>query len=64
MTTRVSSKGQLVLPADLRHQDGIEAGQVFDIVRVDRETGDKMGTKFLVSTVKAGNCWTVPGSQD
>jgi len=36
MSTRVSTKGQVVLPAELRRQDGIEAGQVFDIVRIDR----------------------------
>jgi AbrB family looped-hinge helix DNA binding protein len=36
MKTRVSSKGQIVLPAELREQDGIESGQVFDVERVDR----------------------------
>ena len=36
MKTTVSSKGQIVIPAELRHQDGIEAGQVFDVHRVDR----------------------------
>lgn len=35
MTTRVSSKGQIVLPAQLREQDKIKAGQSFDIERVD-----------------------------
>jgi AbrB family looped-hinge helix DNA binding protein len=34
--TRVSSKGQIVLPAELREQDGVEAGQVFDVQRIDR----------------------------
>ena len=34
--TRVSSKGQIVLPAELRLQDRIEAGQEFDVERVDR----------------------------
>ncbi len=34
--TRVSSKGQIVLPAELREQDRIEAGQEFDVERVDR----------------------------
>jgi AbrB family looped-hinge helix DNA binding protein len=34
--TRVSSKGQLVLPAELREQDGIEAGQEFEVERLDR----------------------------
>ncbi len=36
MKTRVSSKGQLVLPAELRQQDGIEAGQEFQVERLDR----------------------------
>lgn len=36
MRTRVSSKGQIVLPAELRQQDRIESGQEFDVERVDR----------------------------
>jgi AbrB family looped-hinge helix DNA binding protein len=32
--TTISSKGQLVLPAELRQLDRIEAGQEFDIERV------------------------------
>lgn len=36
MTTTVSSKGQIVLPAELRKRDGIEVGQEFDIERIDR----------------------------
>jgi AbrB family looped-hinge helix DNA binding protein len=36
MKTRVSSKGQLVVPAELRQQDGIEAGQEFEVERLDR----------------------------
>ena len=36
MRTTVSSKGQIVLPAELRRQDRIEAGQEFDVERVDR----------------------------
>ena len=36
MKTTVSSKGQIVLPAELREQDGIEAGQEFDVERLDR----------------------------
>ncbi|MBI3047276.1 MAG: AbrB/MazE/SpoVT family DNA-binding domain-containing protein [Acidobacteria bacterium] len=36
MKTRVSSKGQVVLPAELRQQDRIEAGQEFDVERLDR----------------------------
>jgi AbrB family looped-hinge helix DNA binding protein len=34
--TTVSSKGQIVLPAELRQRDGIEAGQEFDVERLDR----------------------------
>jgi AbrB family looped-hinge helix DNA binding protein len=36
MTTRVSSKGQIVLPAEIRVRDRIEPGQQFDIERIDR----------------------------
>jgi AbrB family looped-hinge helix DNA binding protein len=36
MKTRVSSKGQIVLPAEIRQQDDIEAGQEFDVERLDR----------------------------
>ena len=36
MKTAVSSKGRIVIPAEWREQDGIEAGQEFDIVRLDR----------------------------
>ena len=34
--TTVSSKGQIVLPAELRQLDQIEPGQEFDVERVDR----------------------------
>ena len=36
MRTVISSKGQIVIPAEFRHQDKIERGQAFDIERVDR----------------------------
>ena len=36
MRTKVSSKGQIVLPAAFRRQDGIRNGQLFDIERIDR----------------------------
>jgi AbrB family looped-hinge helix DNA binding protein len=36
MKTTVSSKGQIVLPAELRQQDHIEAGQEFEVERLDR----------------------------
>ncbi len=36
MRTVISSKGQLVLPAALREQDRIGAGEKFDIERIDK----------------------------
>jgi len=36
MTTTVSSKGQIVLPSDIRQQDGILPGQEFEFERLDR----------------------------
>lgn len=36
MKTILSSKGQIVLPADLRRQDQVEAGQEFEIERLGR----------------------------
>jgi AbrB family looped-hinge helix DNA binding protein len=36
MKTKVSSKGQIVLPAEIRRQDRIDAGQEFEIERLDR----------------------------
>lgn len=38
MKTTVSSKGQIVLPAEIRQLDSIEAGQEFDVERI--EAGD------------------------
>ncbi len=35
MKTTVSSKGQIVLPAELRQQDGILPGQQFRVERLD-----------------------------
>jgi AbrB family looped-hinge helix DNA binding protein len=32
----VSTKGQIILPAEFRLRDGIEAGQEFEVERVDR----------------------------
>jgi AbrB family looped-hinge helix DNA binding protein len=34
--TTVSTKGQIVLPTELRQRDGIAAGQEFELKRVDR----------------------------
>jgi len=36
MKTTVSSKGQIVLPAEIRQLDRIEPGQEFEIERLDR----------------------------
>lgn len=36
MKTTVSSKGQIVLPAELRRQDRIEPGQQFEVERLAR----------------------------
>ena len=36
MNTRISSKGQIVLPASVRQQDDIKPGQEFQIERIDR----------------------------
>ena len=36
MTTRVSSKGQIVLPAELRTRDRIGPGQEFEVERLAR----------------------------
>jgi AbrB family looped-hinge helix DNA binding protein len=36
MVTTVASKGQIVLPAEIRQRDGIEAGQHFEIERIER----------------------------
>ena len=36
MKTKVSTKGQIVIPSELRERDGIEPGQVFEVERIDR----------------------------
>jgi AbrB family looped-hinge helix DNA binding protein len=36
MRTTVSSKGQIVLPAELRRQDGLKSGEVFEVERLDK----------------------------
>ena len=35
MKTRVSSKGQIVLPAEFRQMDRVEPGQEFDVERLN-----------------------------
>ena len=34
--TTVSTKGQIILPAEIRQRDGIEPGQEFELERIDR----------------------------
>jgi AbrB family looped-hinge helix DNA binding protein len=34
--TAISTKGQIVIPAEIREQDHIEPGQQFEIERIDR----------------------------
>lgn len=36
MKTTVSTKGQVVIPVEIRQQDDIEPGQEFEIERLDR----------------------------
>lgn len=36
MKTTVSTKGQIVFPAEIRQRDGIKPGQQFEIERVER----------------------------
>lgn len=48
MKTTVSSKGQIVIPAELRHQDQIEPGQEFSIERI--ESGE-----YLIKKLPKGN---------
>jgi AbrB family looped-hinge helix DNA binding protein len=35
MKTKISSKGQIVVPAEIRSEDGIEPGDEFEIERLD-----------------------------
>ncbi len=50
MKTTISSKGQIVLPAELRQMDRIEPGQEFDVERLDR--GDY---RLIRRTVRAND---------
>ena len=36
MRTRLSSKGQIVLPAEIRERDEIKPGELFEVQRIDR----------------------------
>lgn len=35
MKTTISTKGQVVLPAEIRRRDGIQAGEEFEVERLD-----------------------------
>lgn len=35
MKTTISSKGQIVLPAEIRKKDGLKVGQTFEIERME-----------------------------
>jgi AbrB family looped-hinge helix DNA binding protein len=35
MKTTISSKGQLILPAEIRRQDQVKAGQEFEVERIE-----------------------------
>lgn len=49
MRTTVSSKGQIVLPAELREKDAIRAGQQFEVKRI------KAGQYLLKQLPAAGS---------
>ena len=36
MKTTISTKGQLILPSEIRQKDNIEPGQEFDVESIDR----------------------------
>ena len=36
MKTTISTKGQLILPAEIRQRDDVLPGQEFDVERIDR----------------------------
>ena len=49
MRTTVSTKGQIILPAEIRREDDIKSGQEFEIERIDR------GEYLLKRTTKTRN---------
>ena len=53
MRTRVSSKGQIVLPAELRQQDAIEAGQEFEVERLEAR---RVSAEAMLDTSKRRYC--------
>ena len=66
MRTTVSTKGQIVLPAEFRKRDGVEPGQAFDVERIDsgeyrltraRRRNEGLVTLLLACPVKG---WFTP----
>jgi bifunctional DNA-binding transcriptional regulator/antitoxin component of YhaV-PrlF toxin-antitoxin module len=55
MKTTVSSKGQIVLPAEFRQMDRIERGQEFEVKRLDR--GDYRLTRRTVPPNEGAIDW-------
>jgi AbrB family looped-hinge helix DNA binding protein len=52
MQTRVSTKGQIVLPGSLRRKLGIRAGDVLDAsVEIESGTGTDTGSRRIVLTL-------------
>jgi AbrB family looped-hinge helix DNA binding protein len=51
MKTTISTKGQIVIPAEIRRQDEIEAGEEFEVERIDR---DEIRLKRLAPPRNAG----------
>lgn len=52
MKTAVSTKGRIVLPAEIRRQDGIEPGQELEVERIDR--GEyRLGNPGLLDWLRA-----------
>ena len=49
MRTTVSTKGQIILPAEIRREDDIRSGQQFHVERIDR------GEYLLKRTKKSPN---------
>jgi len=69
MKTVLSSKGQIVLPAEIRQQDGIKPGQQFDVERIDRgeyrlilhkEASNEGLTDWLLSCPEKGYFVPIP----
>jgi AbrB family looped-hinge helix DNA binding protein len=56
MATRVSNKGQIILPAELRARDRIEPGQVFEVERLGCGKYRLMRCRPMVGPLARGGC--------